>query len=354
MTVPNAAPTPDASVVAAAMALCKGVVASPARGDIRTLLRDLDVSTHSDGRPGRGEFGYLARRMRLQIGGYLRVDAARTKPDIPIGFVPSITDGERALLHGAHSAVLAMNAACIAGVATLAGGLAEAVNPYGAVSDPAVPSVALQPTASTLLPPSLVDGVASALSMTALVRAIHETPTAIRNALAPERLQEAVAQMDGSLRGAQTRQQTTEWLGIAVRTPRGRGDRILVEYIAAVTGLRCALRVLDQLVFQAMRVNHVPAVTADNLIALEGPSRSTSEIKYVATVQPTSELLVPEPGDVVFLERSYLPPEGSTLAEIIAVTHRMTQEAGTQIGLTLHAVDKELNTSPLFSSLTRP
>lgn len=342
------------TVSKAAFALCRQVVAAGTRPRVQALLNDLHISEYGDGRHGRGGFGYYASKLGGQFAGYVALDSVRPRLNPTIGALPPITDEERALLVQAHREIVALNAACVGGLAGLQPGLSEAVDPYSGVpADTLRPAESAMPLQDVLLNEAFVRRAADAFQGSALCEGVSRVPSEIRNAFGPAKLKAVVEQLDKTIRSPDVGKHSDELTAIAFQTPHQFPPRIALTYQAALVGVRSALRILDQLVFQAFQVDRLPAVNSDNLIDIKGPSSSVAERVVLVTIQPTLEIAHPKPGEVVFLEHPHLPKSFHGLAEIVGTRYQMSRETGSLINLTLHLVDDNLNPSPLYHSLAR-
>jgi hypothetical protein len=350
----TAASTNAGGAAKAAFVLCKAIVRNPERKKIKELIRDLQISAYADGRPGRGGFGHYASTLAGQFAGYLALDSRRARLSPTIDALPPITASERALLVQAHREVLALNEACVGDLGSLAPGVNRAVDPYGAVgADILQSSEVVTPTQFLLLSPTLAASVAEAFQCGSLCKGLRAVPSTIRAAYSAETLTTAVDQLDQLLRRPNIGKHSGELTAIAFQTSPSFLPRIALSYQAALVGLRSALRVLDQLVYQAFYVDRLPAVDSENLIEIDGPSTSVAERSVTVAIQPSAELARPRPGEVVYLVHPHLGVAFNSLGEIISTRHEMSQETGSITYLTLHLMDENLNPSPLFQSLSR-
>jgi hypothetical protein len=326
----------------------------PQRQSIKTLLPDLQVAQHADGRPGRGGIGYFAPTLGGQFAGYVALDSRRASLNPALGALPAITADERALLVQAHREIRALNDACIGDLRTFEPKLSAAVDPYGTLGgDILRDSEVAAPPASLLLEEATVAAVAEAFQRSSLCDGIRAIPPAVRALFPPEKLSLAVDQLDVMLRRPNIGKQSDEFTAIAFQTSSSFPPRIALEYQAALVGLRSALRVLDQLVFQACYIDRLPALDSENLIKVDGPATSISERIVNVTIQPSGEMSHPKPGELAYFVHPRLGAPFNSLGEIISVRFEMSQETGSVIYLSLHLTDENLNPSPLYSSLAR-
>lgn len=342
------------SVSEAALAACKQVVTHVRRAPVQALLNDLRVSQHADGTPGRGGFGYYAAGMGGQFSGALALDALRAHLSATAGALPPITPDERALLLQIHRELASLNRECISDLAKSHPGIEEAVDPYGALPKGtfrpgelvgAVPCIFISDTARMRL--------VGAFRQSGLAEGIRSTPAAIAAAMKQSSLRKSVDELERLLRSTAIGKHSNELTAIAFQTAHDFPPRQALRYQAALVGVRSVLRIVNQLIYQAFQVDRLPAVDGDNLVDVKGPSTSVAEHSVEATIQPTAMISHPKPGEIIFFQHPHMPEVCKGLAEIVATRFQMTREAGSLTHLSLHLVDDELNSSPLFRSLSR-
>jgi hypothetical protein len=249
----------------AAYDLCKSAMRCAQRPELQTVIHGLTVSSNPPLADGdRSMFGYLARQQHAQVAGYLATDQYRDRlATQPLGPPPALEPAEVQLLSGFHREFVRMNSACIEAVLPGRQAASRILDPY-----------------HKLPPVSVTGGIEVAMcddaSLSALARefALHVGATVVRHVRIPgveddlDRMIEATRVLEQHVvKTGPLESPTDVFMTLADRA--GSPQREMMRMVAAFMCLRASLAVLDQLVFQALLKDRLPAITLDNVISVD-------------------------------------------------------------------------------------
>lgn len=321
--------------------LCKYIIASPFREEVRQLIRSLTF--HSDGDPeNRSSYGYYARQQNAQFSGYIYLEQSR-------GFLyngphqivlPPLTAQEISVLSRADAIVRLVVSKCVEELVRefpklsdcldLYQGLGLVVKRVDISSDFYFDLKSLvkefkltrQYQALVGVPRQLVAGISS----DKWVNTYH---------FFRERLNEfGVHDLPGDIK---------ELFSKPVVQP----DSTIQDMIFSVVSLIETLRSLSQMIFQAYVSDKLVAFTEDNVIDIVEHNHSYVGEGITILSQPTIEERLLSPGDITLIKLTSDVFSIDAIARIYGCSFSMSREDGYTNQYQMRVMDDGLN--PYFS-----
>lgn len=290
------------TILQAAYAACKAVIASAGREPLRAIIYELNHSLSSPppGYVDRSMLGYLARQQRSQFLGYLLVDQERARlASAPMpALIPPLSDEQRNLLLAAHSQMVALNHRALEPLLNKFPHAAEATDPYGAK----LPLTAALDHRSPPFAVEAFESVAVAFQSHPGLRLAITSPPELVNTITAENLLEGVENLEREVRSDGPGKTPRELGDFLHSEPTTSGRRFLVRFLASLMSLRASLRVLDQMLYQAVQTDKPPVLDQNNIADLHHLGSSVTGEGVRLLFQPDLTTFALEPGDIVLLK----------------------------------------------------
>lgn len=331
---------------AVAYSLCKSVRAWEGRDEFSEVIRSLTISTGQPMSPDdRSMFGYVARQQHAQVAGYLATDQYRDRlAGQPFGPPPPLVEHERKLLAGVHAEFLRLNDTCIDRVFAAGHSARAILDPYNSLAPVSVAEAA----PAAMFNEETVHLVADAFELhpgLAVVQGLN-VPDGAEDA---ERMLEATHVLERHLQQAGPLETPDDIFRVMVEhdTPQ----RQMMKVVAAFMNLRAALGVLDQLVYQAMLRDRLPALSPDNTIAVDKAVHHAAGGGWQLLCLHDEATAHMECGGLALLSGLPGVVDTSQLASISRITTSMGGDIGPTLELELREIDENL--SPYGGLLSR-
>ncbi len=312
------------TVKATAYRLCKAVIASKLREELQALIHDLNVSSDASGRPGRGQFGYAARRQGANLLGYLIVDQERARiasGPLPM-LIPPLADQERQLLANVHAELLALNHACIETIISARPALQNALNPYSEVIP--LTAVGTVQADSRMISEVLVQEMVGEFAKHAAIGTLTSTPAAVVGNLDERAIYPTVISLLQLIAQAGPGHVPTAVRNAAIAMSPSDPNRLMFYYFGAIVVLRDSLRNLNQMLYQAILADKPPILDEESVIRIEDIRSGFLGTSATLSFQPEPDTIVLEPGDLALLKqlpKSSIPLEGLLRLETLRFQH---------------------------------
>lgn len=329
------------SIKSAAYQLVKAVQRSPLRDELRGIIRSLNVTTDAEREAGRdrSQFGYHARKQRIQLLGYLVVDAQRERLPFPL---PYLDQHEKNLIGAFQREILDLNSRCM----------------HLLLKDTAIPPAALDPyNQYRYAVPDRLEGVQflSESELDAMVAefAGHGGIAQARRTLPPHLSQiperryfEDVLRLVAGLEAGGVHDAPDELVRVALHSPANAVERTALQHVAAVASVRASLQVLDQMLYQGLMDDRLPVINEDNLIKVV--QRNSNVIGNGLTVVHVMDEKVGhvEPVDLILVLGEVFNSDHSFLGIAHGCRFSFSHDMGTTGEISMRLLDDDLNPYP--------
>ena len=336
-------------------ATCKALRERVARERLRTLIRGLNTSSGmgQDGAGAGGGFGYAARQQRAQVFGYLLVDqeCRRLGAAQPLRELSPLRADERSVLSAAHAEFAELDSACVSSLEKAIPGVSAAVNPYSGLIALAR---GVQPSDDRLFPSDAIKSIAAAFGRLPPLAVAVSTASSFPNPIPVEECERAVLVFDRDINTRGVWESPPDLEAFFHREPPDSPRRAIYVHLLALLCTRECLRVVNQILFQAILVDKLGALNGDSIVSHK--KHGSNLIGQGVTVEyvPSAGIGFAEPGDVLVLDQQ--PP--ALAMHALCVVEQLRMEMSPEVGwvneVTLRVLNESLCPySGLFSLVAR-
>ena len=325
------------SIRDAAMQLAKAVKAAEGRERIRGLLRELNTSR--DGVPSRAQFGYSASRLNGQLHGYLLLDQVVSASRATGGTEPALLAEERQLLGRAHQQIVSMNQKCIQLIVEVLPEIKQLLDPYNRFKPVEVGDGAGEP----ILPESAFAPVVAAFAHHPAIEKFLQGNCKLLPGTSEHWYFQAARGLESEILAAGPLDSPKRIATILDSRSAKDAETILLRQLACILSIRASLETIDQVVYQALLHDKLPALTIDNVIDVGCLAfhymGQGAEIVY----QPTPPAFHVNPIDVIVVEDLPAYDRIAGLYRVEVITHHPTHEYGFMDEAVMRRLDEHLN-----------
>jgi hypothetical protein len=325
----------------AAYDLAKSVKDSPRRGQVREVVRSLNVAT-KDGTKDRSSFGYHARQLRCQALGYLLID--QNRGTLPFS-IPPLDEDERGVLEVFHNELAWLNKELLA---EAFGGTpipVDAADPYARFRHKA----AGKPPEAEFLPNDLREQLRGAFRSHPGVKQARETMPGGLQKIPPADYISSITRFGQAIEAAGVHDAPDDIVKLALSRDSGSVEGSMFRHLTAMASICTSLRVVDQLMYQALLYDKIPVASDDNVIKVIKQNRNVIGQGLTILYMWSKEMSHVEPMDLILVRKEIMEHTDNALCLVHGVRISFSVDAGTTNEIALRVLDSNLNPYPGLS-----